>query len=49
MKCINCKKFLACDKASENIIICKEYLNKGVNCINCEKINYKMEMGGQNE
>ena len=44
-KCVSCNKFLACCKASEEIINCEEYEKRGYErkLVMADGVNYKFE------
>lgn len=44
-KCINCNKFLACNKASEETTECKDYIKRSYNTklVKVDRLNYKFE------
>lgn len=45
VKCIDCNKFCACKKASENVIECLDFKKQSLNTklVKVDRLNYKFE------
>jgi hypothetical protein len=45
IKCIDCNKFLACDKASEDVIECLDFKKQSydLKLVKVDRLNYKFE------